>query len=303
MNIFEILNRGKGTVNENNISAFLAYLLNPNETHGLRDTFLKRFLSSIDYDMDTYDTLQVKDIRLEVPVRDTSDTSMRVIDIFINLYTPFVGEHIIAIENKILGYSVRERQLLEECEFISDTQIPFDFVFLTPQKHNKNILPEINHLKQQYNNSFHQLYWSGCDNSIISQLNDILFLESRGELSPITEYVKQTIKSFIYYLSHKDINQLKACIPFKLYYNGEICDFIIKQYSDFKAELFVKQSNSYIPLKNKTLTILSNFIEHYYNRKPANTHHAADLFIKALNSSNGITLLDEWNHIQQEHSF
>ncbi|MCI5544056.1 MAG: PD-(D/E)XK nuclease family protein [Azospirillum sp.] len=303
MNIFEILNQGKGAVNENNISAFLAYLLNPNETHGLKDAVLQKFLTSINYDMNTYDTLQVKDIRLEVPVRDTSTSNLRVVDIFLELYTPFVGEHIIAIENKILGYSVRERQLLDECEFISNTKIPFDFVFLTPQKHNKNILPEINHLKQQYGNSFHQLYWSGNNDSVISLLNSILLMETQGELPPITEYVKQTIKSFIYYISHKDINLLKSCIPFTLYYNGKPKDFIIKQYSDFKAELFIKHSNTYEPLKNKTLTILSGFVEYYHHRKPANTHHAADLFIKALKSSNGKTSLIEWNHIQQKNQF
>ena len=303
MNIFEILNQGKGTVNENNISAFLAYLLTPNETHGLKDAVLQKFLALINYDMDTYDTLQVKDVRLEVPVRDVSTSNFRVVDIFLELYTPFVGEHIIAIENKILGQSVRERQLLDECEFISNTKVPFDFVFLTPPKHNKNILPEINHLKQQYGNSFHQLYWSGNSNSIIFLLNSVLLMEIHGELPPITEYVRQTIKSFIYYILHKDINFLKSCVPFTLYYNGESKDFIIKQYSDFKAELFIKQSNTYKPLKNKTLTILSSFIEYYYHRKPANTHHAVDLFIKALKSSNGITRLNEWNNIQQKNQF
>lgn len=42
MNIFKILANGKGSVNEENISAFLGYLLDPSGDHGLRHEFIKR---------------------------------------------------------------------------------------------------------------------------------------------------------------------------------------------------------------------------------------------------------------------
>jgi hypothetical protein len=44
MNIFKILAQGDGTINEPNVSAFLGYLLDPNEDHGLGSKFLERFL-------------------------------------------------------------------------------------------------------------------------------------------------------------------------------------------------------------------------------------------------------------------
>ena len=47
MNIFKILNNGHGNVSETNVSAFLGYLLNPNEDHGLKDEFLKQLLDQI----------------------------------------------------------------------------------------------------------------------------------------------------------------------------------------------------------------------------------------------------------------
>lgn len=44
MNIFRILAQGDGSINEPNVSAFLGYLLDPNEDHGLGSIFLERFL-------------------------------------------------------------------------------------------------------------------------------------------------------------------------------------------------------------------------------------------------------------------
>ena len=44
MNIFESLSRGYVRIHEPNISAFLGYLLDPEEDHGFKDYFLKRLL-------------------------------------------------------------------------------------------------------------------------------------------------------------------------------------------------------------------------------------------------------------------
>lgn len=45
MNIFKILASGDGSINEPNVSAFLAYLLNPKASHGLNDELLQRLLN------------------------------------------------------------------------------------------------------------------------------------------------------------------------------------------------------------------------------------------------------------------
>lgn len=47
MNIFKILASGSGRLYEPNVSAFLGYLLNPKEDHGLGDAFLKKFLEPL----------------------------------------------------------------------------------------------------------------------------------------------------------------------------------------------------------------------------------------------------------------
>lgn len=45
MNIFKVLAQGDGNINEPNVSAFLGYLLNPGEDHGLDSLFLEEFLN------------------------------------------------------------------------------------------------------------------------------------------------------------------------------------------------------------------------------------------------------------------
>ncbi len=58
MNIFKILANGYGSINENNVSAFLGYLLDPNENHGLGYEFLKLFLKEFeieDFNPEHYD--------------------------------------------------------------------------------------------------------------------------------------------------------------------------------------------------------------------------------------------------------
>jgi hypothetical protein len=53
MNIFKILASGDGNIKEPNLSAFLAYLLNPKGDHGLGASFLEKVLSTfIDLESD-----------------------------------------------------------------------------------------------------------------------------------------------------------------------------------------------------------------------------------------------------------
>ena len=47
MNIFRILSSNDGSINEPNVSSFLAYLLDPNEDHGISSLLLQELLSDI----------------------------------------------------------------------------------------------------------------------------------------------------------------------------------------------------------------------------------------------------------------
>ena len=47
MNIFRILSSNDGSINEPNVSSFLAYLLDPGEDHGISSLLLQEILSDI----------------------------------------------------------------------------------------------------------------------------------------------------------------------------------------------------------------------------------------------------------------
>lgn len=53
MNIFKVLANGDGRINEPNVSAFLGYLLDPYQDHGLGYEFLDRFLNKVISDFET----------------------------------------------------------------------------------------------------------------------------------------------------------------------------------------------------------------------------------------------------------
>ena len=92
MNIFKILSSNDGTLKEPNVSSFLAYLLDPNEDHGLGDSLLKSILSDFeslkdkdfsDYDVEVNPEYKV-DIDDAVPKTDKeSKKKHRDIDIVI----------------------------------------------------------------------------------------------------------------------------------------------------------------------------------------------------------------------------
>ena len=47
MNIFKILSSGDGSIKEPSISAFLGYLLDPRQEHGLKDGLLKALIGPL----------------------------------------------------------------------------------------------------------------------------------------------------------------------------------------------------------------------------------------------------------------
>ena len=47
MNIFRILSSNDGSINEPNVSSFLAYLLDPTEDHGISSLLLQEILNDI----------------------------------------------------------------------------------------------------------------------------------------------------------------------------------------------------------------------------------------------------------------
>jgi hypothetical protein len=119
MNIFKILSSGDSKLKEPSVSAFLGFLLNPRESHGLSSKFLEHILKvTIHKDKDTYKGLFLNDkiknlsiqfdVEKDLEVKVKSDKEGRSdIDILISMfdkkeYTEIPKpKYIFSIENKI----------------------------------------------------------------------------------------------------------------------------------------------------------------------------------------------------------
>lgn len=147
MNIFKILASGDGRLNEPNVSAFLAYILNPKEDHGLGDVFLKKILSQLDKSTENLKPLlDINDKIRDLSIRSSfefevipeqafeQEKGKQVVDIVLLCYKKVfsdkkesLAKHIIdadgkkgelkqifLIENKIRDDSTTEKQLSEQ---------------------------------------------------------------------------------------------------------------------------------------------------------------------------------------------
>lgn len=157
MNLFKILASGDGRIDEANVSAFLAYLLNPRNNHGIGDELLKRVIK-IHLDQNT-NNIELKkifttkdntvrdfksiegltvEVLLEQAFIDDSDQKS-IIDVLIlffennlrykeSMYKSFVSssknytlKHVLLVENKIRGISVSANQIKNQLKATKTT--------------------------------------------------------------------------------------------------------------------------------------------------------------------------------------
>ncbi len=227
MNIFDVLSQGKGRLNEENLSAMLAFLLSPNQSHGLSDIFLRHFLEAIArscgeenrFSNIINDAKPIRaDILLESPY--SLGKKRRVVDIEIRIFKPTFKQpnnkeeltetHRIAIESKIKAQSASPKQFKEEFEAILkdievDDQVEVTMVFLTPSNKHKGLSEEYEMLDKNtlgpHKKSW--LFWSDetdMDNTVIGLIRDILKKESEAEIPPMMEYLRHTLKGFVLHL-------------------------------------------------------------------------------------------------------
>ena len=227
MNMFDALSQGKGRLNEENLSAMLAFLLSPGQPHGLGDIFLRHFLKIVAqtcgeegrFDYILNDNTPIRsDILLESPY--SLGKKRRVVDIDIRIFKPLSKQknnkeelteiHRIAIENKIKGQSANPQQLKEEFKAIlkditTDNQIKVTMVFLTPSIEHKKLTEEYESLDKKTLGSHKKswLHWSGKkenDHTIVDLIGEILKKESEAEIPPMMEYLRHTLKAFVLHL-------------------------------------------------------------------------------------------------------
>lgn len=230
------------------MSAMLAYLLNPAQTHGLGDEVLRRFLKLIEVKVISSEIL-VNPIKADVRLEEVYDVSngtrsTRSVDVVVSVYsneiqtdTTFKELLRIGIENKIKAESAEEFQLLEEfigmkADVEKGTKIIM--VFITPFDNSSKLTNEYNRLDDTSlgTHEKRRIYWMEPINpvedlasamnisetgkrsdTIVSLLRDLLKDEAEAKISPINEYVRHTIKAFILHIS----DTLNPKLKFKRY--------------------------------------------------------------------------------------
>ena len=225
MNIFEALSNGKGSINEENVSSFLAYLMKDNESHGLRREFMKRFLKLIalqEIDLEYFD------VSIELEKRSEAcngKSKNRNIDICVFLKERDDEEkkspkgknenkgYIIAIENKIKPSSCQDKQLAEQ--YLNLTKNHKDkkvcMVFLVPDIEKKGAKSEFNELEKVFNSLKDKRDDKKCFiqwKDIIKTIDEMIIAEQKMEISPLSDYLKQTLKAFCYYINSLVVSRL-----------------------------------------------------------------------------------------------
>ncbi len=223
MNIFRILSSNDGSINEPNVSSFLAYLLDPGEDHGISSLLLqeilnditesnKNFLTKIQHlnrirDLSKYSGYTINIIpELSVNLEKQGKRRRRDIDIIIEIYDIKSSEMLysICLENKITDSSIirDDLQLEEELQGIQNYYLESKFspeiyfVYLTPTP---SKISNDSYEKLNYDKKYH-LYWDNHENSVFNKLLKIFNDEKEGLIDPINNQSSYLIKSFLSFI-------------------------------------------------------------------------------------------------------
>lgn len=208
MNLFDIIS-GNRKLQEEHVTAVLAWLLDPGQSHGCSTLFLKNLLSllhesefeqylSVASGVDIYTKSDSSiHVLMEQKVKTPSGQDRRI-DIVISLKCADKPTHIVAIENKIDSSSIKEKQPLEQYEGLkkeSDEDTIISYIYLTPDindsaKKAYATLPE-DLLK------IHLPWSSKNEESFIGILTSCLENEAKGLNDPLSYETKFILKSFV----------------------------------------------------------------------------------------------------------
>ena len=227
MNIFDALSARKDNkLREVNLSALLAYFLNPANDHGIGNTFLAAFLDLVEEEIkknnkkniELFDEADLDQTTVESEYKpkksETSDKKFSF-DVLVQLHGAKAKNgaksknakgkklHRIVIENKVKKESGQTWQLKDYYD-ATRKETPrkqIIMVFLTPSGADKLLEPEFEKLQNMGNRHYKAwVYWNERNSvqSIIRQ--KILERESRGEIAPINEHSRHTLKALAMHL-------------------------------------------------------------------------------------------------------
>lgn len=233
MNLFKILARDDGNINEPNVTSFLSFLLDEKESHGLGSSLLEKFIEPICIKYDIRQLLiedRVTDLSrhsmfktyVEAEYRVGVDDRKKDIDIVVKVVKDNY-ELVIAVENKITDGAISHNQLSDEVRgLINDikinnrTNVDIAMIFLTPDLSKMSSaafaaftqsLGDLNYQNiypmhyQWYPNDDHHSSNEIC--SVYNMFSKILELEYSGRIDPVHEYTKYTIKSFMGFIKSR----------------------------------------------------------------------------------------------------
>ncbi|MBS1589538.1 MAG: PD-(D/E)XK nuclease family protein [Bacteroidetes bacterium] len=233
MNIFKVLANGDGRITEPNISAFLGYLLDPYEDHGLGFEFLKRFMDKVpipiendddNFNVQSYDY----EIIFEQAFRDEDKELKKkeIVDIVILCFENNKGrlkesvaeflitktrelKYIFLLENKITTGAKVDQQLKAQFgNTIAKLKIGKEKIislYVTPNDRRYDDVFE----KFVENEKKAHFVWKSKNeneekennpNDIYKMLLEIIEDESSGKIEAINEYTKHTLISFIKFI-------------------------------------------------------------------------------------------------------
>jgi hypothetical protein len=200
MNIFKVLASSKRGFPEEQASVMLAWLLNPYMEHGLGFAFLNKFLEKIDIEIKSDMTNFLKPVlRLEKndeKIEFSIDIEYHVGNSFIDIVV-FLNGFIFSIENKINGKAASNvSQLKDQYNGLKkafDNKKIFT-VFLVPNKKDPRVVSEFEKLeiKSESLDKKTMIEWEDIRNIIQKLLDE----EDAGEITPMYDYLRHTLKAF-----------------------------------------------------------------------------------------------------------
>ena len=271
MNIFKILSSGDGSIKEPSISAFLGYLLDPKQEHGLKDGLLKALIDPLvlegeineliisRQDLDVFNLTNesafTANIELEKKVT-TKYSESRFIDIVVKINDKNNNIiFIVCIENKIRDKSVTAGQLDDQLDGIKNAnpEAKIGYIYLTPDS--EKCKEEYKAFKESNEDiPAKHVFWKGHNESIYELLVDMLSQESKGSIEPIFEYSKYTIKSFLNFINtnFRSYVEERKRINKKQKYKKVIWEYVKDVYDGMEYNQPITVEN----LKNKIASVV-----------------------------------------------
>ncbi|MBQ2645109.1 PD-(D/E)XK nuclease family protein [bacterium] len=189
-NIFKVLKSEEYEIRHSN---FLAWLMRPNENHGLKDYFLKEFLKSAIKDY-------TNNVEIEVKLRDIifydfSDIRINREDNHIDiLLVSYKSKFVCVIENKI-DSGENGTQLSRYAEYIENNFKEYKklFIYLSKETNNNELIPRSIKDKTVY-------YIPMCYEQVKDVINNVLKFKSsnlNNEVKIFIEHYKKNIERYI----------------------------------------------------------------------------------------------------------